>query len=330
MTIRTFFGKLRRKFLRILLGKDLFLQLTSIREMINETQNKVAESQNVIQSKINEISGNIINTLSYNTRNYSRVLARHIHESKEIQEIHAKTFAKYRAIYKGRDVVVMGNGPTLNYYEPKKDCITIGANKIMSYDKVKIDYLFLEDRRVLEEEEMEKKILVSDCKKFFSFLGNSDWGLAEKYRHTKNMEEYCTNLLSFIDGVGWDNDDDFAGHTIPFNICNSSLSSFGSVIFPAVQFALWTYPKRIYIVGCDCSRVESNEWKLNHFFDDIKEKNNIIPIKLFVQGWHKIKEFQQRYYPDVEMISINPVFLKGLFKDEFTDSYLIDNPVADK
>jgi hypothetical protein len=109
------------------------------------------------------------------------------------------------------------------------------------------------------------------------------------------------------------------------DICNSPLSDFNSVIFPAVQFALWTYPKCIYIVGCDCSH--NGKYESNHFHDT-EEKEDFFPVVECVQGWKKIKEFQQTYYPDIEMISINPVFLKGLFKDEFTDSYLKDNPDA--
>ena len=32
-----------------------------------------------------------------------------------------------------------------------------------------------------------------------------------------------------------------------------------------------------------------------------------------------MKEFAETYYPDTEIISINPVGLKGVFKDEFTE-----------
>ena len=53
MGIRSFFGKIRRKILRILLGKDLFIQLTTVRDMI-------AESQEVIINRINENISNKI------------------------------------------------------------------------------------------------------------------------------------------------------------------------------------------------------------------------------------------------------------------------------
>ena len=73
MGIRSFFGKIRRKFLRLLLGKDLFIQLTTIRDMIAESQeniigrinesigSKIVESQEVIAGRINEnVSSRIV------------------------------------------------------------------------------------------------------------------------------------------------------------------------------------------------------------------------------------------------------------------------------
>ena len=74
-----------------------------------------------------------------------------------------------------------------------------------------------------------------------------------------------------------------------------------------MQFILWTNPKRIYLVGCDCS--------LNGYYDS-KDKNNLATQKV-IEGWKKLKEFAQTYYPDTEIISINPIGLKGIFKDEY-------------
>ena len=35
-----------------------------------------------------------------------------------------------------------------------------------------------------------------------------------------------------------------------------------------------------------------------------------------------IKDIRDWYYPETEIISINPVGLKGLFRDEFTKAFL--------
>jgi hypothetical protein len=366
MKIRTFFGKLRRKILRILLGRDLFLQVTSIREIINKSQsivqgkieesqsniqikisesqdiiqNKLEESQSIVQGKIEESQSNVrikfeevfkrIDTIYYESNSYFNELIKHIHESKRIKEINTKTFAKYRNIYKNCEIIIMGAGPTLKYYEPIGNCIIIGTNGVVLYDKVKLDFLFVQDVNAMNR--YEKEIINYDCKKFFSFWGSFNWTMPLKYKNIPNMEEYCNHSVGHIGSLYFYHGGEYyASHSIPLDICNSPLSDFDSVIFPAVQFALWTYPKRIYVVGCDCSRNLSKEWSSYHFNESIaKEDKNVMPIEYVVEGWKKIKEFQQTYYPDVEMISINPVFLKGLFKDEFTDSYLTDKPDADK
>ena len=92
-----------------------------------------------------------------------------------------------------------------------------------------------------------------------------------------------------------------------YDISTQPLGCFGSIVFPALQFALWTHPKRIYLVGCDCTT--------NGYSYDKKDKN-FLPVNTIIETYKKFKQFAQKYYPDVEIISINPVGLKGLFKDE--------------
>lgn len=84
------------------------------------------------------------------------------------------------------------------------------------------------------------------------------------------------------------------------------LADFGSVVFPAFHFALWTHPEKIFLVGCDCSST---------YFDGTTGN----PFDYLVDGWEKAKQFANLYYPDVNIISINPRGLTGLFEDRYTD-----------
>jgi len=95
---------------------------------------------------------------------------------------------------------------------------------------------------------------------------------------------------------------------IKFNpdISTNIIADHGSVIFSALNFALFTQPKRIYLVGCDVSN--------NGYFDDPQRKPTF-SLATLLNGWHEIKELQQIHFPSTEIISINPVGLKGLFKD---------------
>lgn len=88
-----------------------------------------------------------------------------------------------------------------------------------------------------------------------------------------------------------------------YDISVMPLGCFGSIVFPAIQFALWTNPKRIFLVGCDCSNA-------GHF--DKTGGNNLEPL---VDAYKIIKYFASVYYPDTEIISVNPVGLRGLFQD---------------
>ena len=70
-----------------------------------------------------------------------------------------------------------------------------------------------------------------------------------------------------------------------------------------MQFALFTNPRRIYLVGCDCS---------SGYFDGTATP---LPNEHLVGLWKEIKKFAEIYYPETEIICVNPVGLKGVFKD---------------
>ena len=43
-----------------------------------------------------------------------------------------------------------------------------------------------------------------------------------------------------------------------------------------------------------------------------------------------MKKFAEVYYPETEIISVNPIGLKGLFRDVYTESFLTEHPEIDK
>ena len=68
-----------------------------------------------------------------------------INEQTELQTINTKTFAEFRNAFRGKKVVIVGSGPTLDYYEPIKDAIHIGMNYAYLKDNISFDYLFFQD-----------------------------------------------------------------------------------------------------------------------------------------------------------------------------------------
>lgn len=205
-------------------------------------------------------------------------------------------FSEYRNIYNDRDVVVVGAGPTLNKYQPIQGAIHIGTNRVHQNKNLELDFLFRQDFKNYDEE-------IFDCnvKKFIGIY--YDWKLDMCPQSVFNK---LTNANKFV----IDNYSDY----IPVEIDTFPLWHGGSVIYSAMQFALWTNPKRIYLVGCDSAgQVDSLNW--NHFDDKNQNGHNIVPITALVENWKKLADFAKLMYPDTEIISINPVGLKGLFKD---------------
>ena len=94
----------------------------------------------------------------------------------------------------------------------------------------------------------------------------------------------------------------------------------------ALQFILYTNPRRIYIVGCDS--VPSGHFN-SQGEDDNEKERQIALQKRFHEGmyndWLKFKKFTQVYYPETEIISVNPIKLKGLFKDVYTQEFIDAN-----
>lgn len=223
---------------------------------------------------------------------------------------HPNVFMKYKNINKGKTLVLLGTGPTLDYYEPLKEAdINIGVNRAFMRADILLDYLFTADR----EEYIENMIFRykgNNCKKFYPYIyrGMSK-PIPNYFRDNENVESFY--VLSHDYGVfGHDLRDERFFIFSP-DISVAPLKSYGTTMFSAFQFALWTHPAKIYIVGCDCSTGYSSAINA-----DTKDDYSYL-----INPWKKAKEFADEYYPDIEITSINPVGLIGVFKDVYTDSY---------
>ena len=49
----------------------------------------------------------------------------------------------------------------------------------------------------------------------------------------------------------------------------------------------------------------------------------------WLDGYQKVKAFVERFYPDTEIISVNPMGLRGLYSDVYTDDFIADHPEID-
>lgn len=233
----------------------------------------------------------------------------------EAKDIHEKNFRKYKNYFKGRDIAVIGTGPTLDKWEPFETCIQMGVNSTIFSEKLRLDYLFIQDYNPVTFERIKQALKDeknSNCKVFaglhyLSYVKSIPLNEIEAI----NAEQYF-----FYDG----HKADFFPWDYTLDISAKPFMAYYSIISIPLQFALYTHPKRIYIVGCDCSGG-------SHYSND----ENIFEwpdyyVQNLINGWEKFKDFASRFYPDVDIVSINPVGLKGLFRDMYTEEYLIEHP----
>lgn len=219
---------------------------------------------------------------------------------------HPSIFGKYRNCHAGQDVVVIGTGPTLDQYTPIPGAIHIGVNRAFMQQQLALDYLVIQDRLDIPDEAI-IRYRPGKCHKLFGMHY-----LVPPY--SEKMVEACAAERYYFDAASpWD-----TGKTYPLDLEHQPLISFCSTIFIAVQLALWTHPRRIYIVGCDtslggyCRAAETGS-------------PQFLPIDAILKGWQMLRTFAQHFYPDVEIISVNPVGLKGLFRDmSMQDGELVD------
>ena len=224
----------------------------------------------------------------------------------EISTVNTTAFADYKNIHEGRDIVVMGAGPTLDKYYPLENAIHIGVNSVCTKKEISLDYYFTQDFRGDDSQIQYKSDITNlNCRKFFGLLADT---------HIIGVMEPSQSFSFQANATRYYVDRSPSKYLFP-DICFHPLMDFCSVVFPALHFALFTNPRRIFLVGCDSSY--SGYFRHGKQLDTINQKRHYLNIMLV--GFRRLKEFAQTWYPDTEIVSINPVNLRGLFRDMYTD-----------
>ena len=211
--------------------------------------------------------------------------------------------AKYRGIYEGRDIVIVGGGPTVKYFEAIQSAINISINRAFLLDNIKFDYIFTQDH--IEDDWLEP-YLKYDCKKFVGIIPREVPFKFDQWVINRIKPELYVMAYEPMGPMPWD-------------VTMEPVADLYGTAFSAVQIALLTNPRRIYIVGMDCSK--------GHAFSSTETYDYSITQKA---SWLKIKEYLEYGKYKTEIISINPVGLKGMFKDVYTQRYIEKYPELKK
>lgn len=226
----------------------------------------------------------------------------------ELRDIHKASFAEFKGCHRGQTVAVIATGPTLNYYSQVKGIPHIGVNSSFLKNDIHLDFYFLWHY----VKEWCDALEGHDFIKFFA--RNEKNAPVEEQFPEYTVEQ--NHARRFFSGE--------PSREIYSDIEYHPLMGYRSVIFSALHFAIYTRPKRLLLIGCDCS--------LNGHYDNVPqntfEKNHIIPV--WLEGYKVLKQFAEQHYPDMEIISVNPVGLKGMFHDMYTENYLNDRSELDR
>ena len=241
----------------------------------------------------------------------------HIRNIVIAQNLHKDTFANYKNKYNEKSVILVATGPTLKYFTPIDNAILVGVNKAICYSRINLDYLFMLDYGAVKNyiEEAEKYPQIEKFYGYYNMIHGAQMVIPEsiRIRHKAN---------GFITYPYWNENKDIRYGFEP-DISNYPIHCQTTTAIAAMQFIFYTNPSKIYLVGCDSSAI-------GHF--DSKEVNEYdkIVFKNIQNEWKKIKFIQECYYPETKIISVNPIGLRGLFKDVYTKEFLENVPEIKK
>lgn len=226
----------------------------------------------------------------------------------QVPTVH-KYFSQFKRINEGKDVVVIGSGPSLNNYKPLKDAINVGINGTFRVFK-KLNYLFLTDY-VLLDTKLNEEIDIfcpESCKKFYCILPQRRLQVLNQFFHfTERIPQ--SNLIR-ANAFPVLLEDIWHGK-LAVDLTTEAFGDWGGSVFSALQFVMYTHPKRVFLVGQDCTQGYS-------YNSDI-EKEKLPNHEAKIEWFKSFKDFADKMYPDTEIISVNPVGLKGIFKDWYQD-----------
>ncbi|MCB7320969.1 hypothetical protein [Lacrimispora sp. 210928-DFI.3.58] len=232
-------------------------------------------------------------------------------------QLHQKTFLPYKNYCHGeRDVVVCGAGPSLQKYQPIEGAVHIAVNRSFLYEKVDFDFIFAQDYdgiRMCQNELVQYR--PGKCVKMLGAKHNIDAKtIPESLAIKCNALRFYMDYQIYLDGYG---------SKLVRDIELRPIGGMPNVGMSVMQLALYMNPRRLFIVGCDMSGT--------HFVPGHQTKEELAAEKKqydaywkdgnqkLLDKWKEIKEFAQAYYPETEIISVNPVGLKGMFHDIYQE-----------
>lgn len=221
-----------------------------------------------------------------------------------------EAFSEYKDYFKDQEVVLCGAGPSLYDYRIIANLPHIALNRAIQRKDIKYDFFIADDWEGIHW--YADEIIHYPCTKFLGMHTEaSSVSIPESFIRDCNGKKFYTDLAMVHDG--------FKSRFV-CDIDKGSIGNMPNIALLAMQIILFMRPKKIYLVGCDATSA-------GHYNEANLEKNIIqyhnkmlsyaVSGDAVIKKWLELKEFKEIYYPDVEIVSINPKGLIGIFKDSY-------------
>jgi hypothetical protein len=237
-----------------------------------------------------------------------------------------REFIFYKNKHKDKTAILFASGPTLELYnfDSSKDWVRVGVNSVIYKEDLKLDYFFggqnvrreswnhphhdLEIKspifNQLDKRKDEMEIFLLN-KIVYDIQNKPTW--VDK----ANDELFTNEEIQMLGAISFECHTERGVSAFQIDINTNPLYD-RRIVFPALQFLLYTGVKEIYLVGCDCGYGASYLEPNKRWDHDIKNKTEGT-----ISFWKEFKEFVDINFKDVKIISINPKGLKGMFQDVY-------------
>jgi hypothetical protein len=217
---------------------------------------------------------------------------------KELNEV----FLPFKNKHVNEKCVVFGTGPSLKKYKNlNKDLIKIGCNEMVNYHEI-MDYYFIGDvgnkKRGYTKEPEVYHNYKANVAKFIRHKSHVAQFLPKFPDNIPHATYYRTHHMAFKHPFVKKPPGPFGGDIV------KCMADGGTIIFEALQFALYCGFSDIFIVGCDCNYTKGT------FNSDRSKSCDHGYTALMMRGWRLFKRHTDKNYKNVNIKIVNPVSLK--------------------
>lgn len=200
-----------------------------------------------------------------------------------ISEMNSFSMPEWKNKYKNKRVVICGSGSSLDDCIQEKDTFYIALNRALFYDKIKFDFLFMQDTPKNQPYTM-NDYNKYPCTKFYgriTNIGTKNMGISES-----DLIPSSENVVRYELAPTWF---DYRVDTLNFKLEKNYFVDAQSVLFSALQFAVYAGFHEIILYGIEFS--ETN-------YGNTKNPNNYNPA--VVNNLFRFKKEICIQYPDVK------------------------------